>query len=123
MLIVETFVAPSRIHGLGLFASKPIKSGTKMWVFDKDVNIILPAEKLASLHPIALDKVKRHSYVNKDGFVILSFDGSQYINHSEDPNMVDYDYECFALRDIKAGEEITVNYYFSEPKASQKLRK
>jgi len=92
-----------------------------MWELNTNANIILTEPQLEQLHPVARAKIKHHSYINKDGLIILSFDGAQYINHSDDPNLMDQDYNCYALRDIEAGEEITANYYASEPKAEQKL--
>ena len=38
---------------------------------------------------------------------ILSADGAQYMNHSDDPNVGD----DVALSDIAEGEELTENYY------------
>ena len=121
MLIVETYVAPSQIHGLGLFASKFIASGTKIWELNNAVNVILTEADLAELPPIARTRIQQLFYVDKNGLITLSFDGSQYINHSSDPNMDDQGDSCFALRDIAEHEEITCNYYATEADAHKKL--
>ena len=35
MLHVMTYVAPSSIHGLGVFATIPIAKGTLLWTFEE----------------------------------------------------------------------------------------
>lgn len=38
MLLIPTFLAPSKIHGIGLFTSGDIKKGTIIWKFDHRVD-------------------------------------------------------------------------------------
>lgn len=36
MLLVETYIGPSDIHGIGLFAAKKIKKGTSIWEYNQN---------------------------------------------------------------------------------------
>lgn len=88
-------VANSHIHGKGLFATKQIKKGTLIGTVEGR-------------------KTKRNgSYVlwitDKQGFLVQN--EMKYINHSPKPNAAYYDdLTVVALRNIKAGEEITHHY-------------
>jgi SET domain-containing protein len=123
MLIVETYLAPSPIHGLGLFAAGPIGKDTKIWTLNTCVDHVLTEEQVEALPLVVQKRIKHHTYVNSHGLIILSGDGTQYMNHSDSPNIIDYGYGCFALRDIQADEELTCNYYATEPSAARKLQK
>ncbi len=88
-------VRPSRIHGLGLFASATIKRGTVIGVLEGE-------------------------YVDDDGPHVLWVDDERgfhvrndlrYINHDTTPNAAYFDdLTVVALRDIAPGEEITHDY-------------
>jgi len=122
VLIVDTFLAPSAIHGIGLFANEAISKGTKIWTLNTCVDHILTEEQVSTLPPVVQKRIKHHTYVNSHGLIVLSGDGAQYMNHSEQANVLDVGYACFALRNIEAGEELTCNYYATEPAAGKKLK-
>jgi hypothetical protein len=85
---VDTYVAPSQIHGLGCFASVPISKGGLVW--------------------------RGNGFIPKH---IYDFaDNARYINDSFTPNTgLDADGNTVALRDIAAGEEITESYRETVP--------
>lgn len=92
---MTTFVAPSPIHGLGLFAADKIECDTVIgWLRGR------PCEEDGS-HVLWLDEYR----------AIEVLCDLRYINHADQPNACYYD-DCsvVALRDIEAGEEITHNY-------------
>ncbi len=88
-------VSNSSIHGKGLFATTRIKKGTL-------------------IGNVEGRKTKRNgSYVlwitDDQGFLVQN--EMKYINHSAKPNAAYYDdLTVVALRNIKAGEEITHHY-------------
>ncbi len=88
-------VANSAIHGKGLFATTRIKKGTL-------------------IGNVKGKKTKRNGdYVlwisDKQGFLVQN--EMKYINHSSKPNAAYYDdLTVVALKNIKAGEEITHHY-------------
>ncbi len=89
------YVDNSPIHGKGLFAKKDIKKGTVIG------NAMGRVTKKDGMYVLWLDEETAYK-------VECDF---RYINHSDDANAAYYDtLEVCALRDIKAGEEITHNY-------------
>lgn len=119
---VYTRLAPSRRHGVGVFAIKAIKKGQYLFYGDDADLMWIRKSKIKSL-PKPLKKLY-------DDFCILKGDRygcpqnfnqltvAWYLNDSKRPNVgVDKNYRFYALRDIRAGEELTVDYstYSEEP--------
>jgi hypothetical protein len=105
---------PSKKSGLGVFAIKPIPKGTRIFGGEDDE---LVWERKASLPK---DRHVRKLY---DDFAIIQGDlygcptsfnrltPAWYLNESKRPNATcDEDYYFYALRDIRIGEEVTVDY-------------
>jgi SET domain-containing protein len=120
MLLVETSVGPSRIHGLGCFTNEFIPRGKRVWVFDRRIDPIIYESRLARL-PRAMQ-----TFLDQKGFaatrrwrrcIVLCGDDSRYMNHSDDPNLV----KNVACRDIEAGEELTCDYWSFDLDAAKKL--
>jgi SET domain-containing protein len=96
-------VGLSVIHGKGLFASRLLHEGELIGTYDGEV-------------------------VTEDGMHVLwvdEGDGSwtgyngqnrmRYMNHEDEPNCEMDGLDCYALRDIAAGEEITIDYGWNDP--------
>lgn len=89
------YIATSKIHGMGLFASEPIKAG--------DIIGYVKGRKTNKDGPHVL-------WLNEQQGIQVSCD-LRYINHSSQPNAAYYDdRSVVALRDIGVDEEITHNY-------------
>lgn len=89
------YVDISPIHGKGLFANTFIPSGTLIGVVQGRAAVD------DGDHVLWIDENK--------GFHVQC--DLRYINHSNAPNAIFYDnLEVAAIRDIRAGEEITHNY-------------
>ena len=108
-------LAPSTVHGIGVFAIRDIPKGTLVckshegalrWIQEKEVEELPPE----------MQKLYEDFCIYKDGQYGCprSFNDltpSWYINHSETPNVdIDEDAEFFALKLIKAGEELLADY-------------
>jgi len=100
-------IAPSRVHGRGVFAARPFEPGE---VIEDCPVLLVPASTIVDL---GLD-----GYCfewDEDRCAIALGYGSLY-NHSWDPNArYDHDHEhdlvsYTAVRRIERGEEITINY-------------
>lgn len=51
------------------------------------------------------------AYVEKqEGYVSLALDEGSFVNHGETEDVINLDSDCYALRDIKVGEELLENY-------------
>ena len=114
MLIVKTRIAPSAIHGIGLFATEFIPKGTVIWEFTPGFDAYVKAEDVHRLPAPA--KFQMLKYCHRDqvtGHYVLCADDARYFNHSEQPNTVDLDGPegpTVAARDIRPGEELTCDY-------------
>jgi uncharacterized protein len=120
VLLVPVRVGQSDIHGLGAFALEPISRGTTVWRFTPGFDL--------ELNPSILDAQPQHfrrsllhyGYIDaRLNRFILCCDDARFINHSDTPNVrSDFDLDRYgidvAVRDIAAGEEITVDYKLVE---------
>lgn len=107
---VKCTLAPSPIHGIGVFALRDIKKGKKMFCFPSElVWYDVPYNQFVKLRPEIREIIlaKWPSIINGSEFQspnsawLMSF-----MNHSFDNNSN----EDIALRDIKKGEEVTEDY-------------
>ncbi len=105
-------VRPSEIHRWGVFAEEPIPKGRKIIEYTGQrisrVETSRRADKPLN-YLFTLDK-----YWTVDGSVGGS--GAEFINHSCEPNCYAWIYRghilYMAVRDIRAGEELTIDYRF-----------
>ena len=112
---VSTRLRPSKIHGVGVFALKDIRQGTKLFGYDLDEMWWIKQDDTKKL-PKQIKKLYEDFAVLKDGrygcpinFNRLTM--SWYLNESKYPNVhCDSNYNFTALKNIRAGEELTVDY-------------
>src|SRR5947199_9961242 len=116
MLLIPTRLAPSSIHGFGVFAVARIANGAPVWRFAKGLDLEFSPDIVPTL-PVHVQKFFAHyGYLDRHvQRIILCFDDARFVNHSETANIgTDYRQDSYgldvALRDIAAGEEITMNY-------------
>lgn len=113
MLLVNTYIGPSSIHGTGLFAGKLIPEGTRTWELVPSLDLIIPRSELSTLPLLGREQFLHYAYLNSNDAYVLCFDDARFCNHSPEPNTRFVDgqtpYEL-AIRDIRAGDEITINY-------------
>lgn len=98
------------VVGHGVFARKFIPKGTITYVKDSLEIEISPEEYLA--HPKAVqDIIEKYSFVDPNGYRIVSWDIAKYVNHCCNCNTMSsgYGFEI-AIRDIQPGEQITDEY-------------
>lgn len=116
MLLVPTRLAQSQIHGLGVFAAAPIAKGAPVWRFQPGLDMEFTPEIVETLPEHVREFFLRYGYLDRNlNRLILCFDDARFVNHSVTPNIVtDYARDRYgldvALRDIAAGEELTMDY-------------
>ncbi len=117
---VDLYVAESELHGMGVHARRAVAEGEEI---ERCPVLVLPAEDLDAISDTALAGYW-FDWSDGDGALALGY-GSLY-NHSFTPN-ARYFHEhddgvvvYVALRDIAAGEEITINYN-AEPECTDPL--
>jgi SET domain-containing protein len=118
MLTVSTYLAPSVIEGLGVFAREYIPRGRLIWTLNPKFDIFINESEIDAYPPYLQDFMSRYTYPHLEmpGVVILDSDNGRFMNHSSTPNT---DFRIFdkgyALVDIAKGEELTCNYYEYDP--------
>ena len=116
----DTFIMlkPSPVHGIGVFAIRPIPKGCRT-MFSSGIGewITVPATEVDALPEHARKLVEtyclydeHHYFIPDYGFKLM--DLALYLNHSDTPNVASVnDGEYFeALRNIAVGEELLVDY-------------
>lgn len=104
-----SFILKPSEHGVGVFATHYIKAGTYLRLFgDNEGHSILREKK-------ETPEVFQEYCLDRGDSLVCPADFGQptigwYLNHSKDPNAKHVNYEYFALKDIKRGEEITIDY-------------
>jgi len=111
MLLVNAKAGPSRIHRTGLIAQEFIPKGTSVWEFMPGFDIALKEADLERLSPAAREQAMYWSYFHvATRTFVMSSDDDRFTNHSDDPNTRVVGDCTVAVRDIRAGEEITNDY-------------
>ncbi len=120
MLLVTARVDRSRAHGLGLFAVAPIAKGTEVWQFTPGFDLDLDPKSLENQPASFRAGLLHYGYIDRRlNRYILCCDDARFINHSDQPNLrPDFTVDRYgidiAMRDIAAGEELTVDYRLIE---------
>ena len=112
MLVVRTSLAPSRIHGLGVMAAEPIRSGDPVWRFAPGLDLVIPVAALAGRPAAFRAYLDTYAYRSPEfpDSLVLSCDHAKFLNHAEDANTDIRGQVTLARRDIGVGEEITCDY-------------
>lgn len=111
MLTIDHRIGLSTIHGIGVFSNEDIKKGQLVWRFSPVVDKEVHIEDVLALPDHVIRIFARHAfYVEERSTFIIGADGDYFMNHSDDPNLVDDGEFMHAARDIKLGEELTCDY-------------
>lgn len=97
-----SYVSESPIHGKGLFARERIPRDTYLGEY------LGPYAKKSGSHVL---------WVHEDDGSVVGRSGRnklRYLNHSDKPNAEFDGFHLYAIRAIKADEEITIDYDFDE---------
>ena len=114
MMMVETELRPSTIHGLGVFLTHPVRKGELIWRFDSRIDLVYTEEEIATFPLHAQRYLRTYTTWHEATRVyVLCGDNGRYFNHSDTPSTVS-DAISFgddrAARDLAAGEELTSDY-------------
>jgi uncharacterized protein len=118
MLMVSTYLAPSVIEGLGVFAGESIERGHLLWNLNPLFDVFVRKNEIEDLPRHMQDYLVRYCYPHLEmpGVIVLDGDNGRYMNHSLSPNT---DFRIFdkgyALVDIAQGKELTCNYHEFDP--------
>lgn len=103
-------IAPSTIHGVGVFAMRDLKEGEVLYADAIPNALDIPYSEFKNIRKEVADIIlgQYPQVINGSHFLYPSTRFLTYVNHSDNPN---YDAKTDkTLRKIKAGEEITEDY-------------
>jgi hypothetical protein len=114
MLMVETELRPSSIHGIGVFLAEPVAAGQLIWRFDSRVDRVFSDAELRDM-PERLQNYLRTYSTLHDGLKlwVLCGDNGRHFNHSDTPNTRSLGIafgDDVAAFDLPAGTELTSDY-------------
>ena len=118
MLLIPTYVAPSAIEGVGVFAEAPIPAGAVIWRLNPALDRLIPRDEVESLDPLIQRFVERYSYPypHDPNLLVVELDNGRFMNHADAPNTRFSNPDVgITLRDIAPGEELTCNYAEFDP--------
>lgn len=95
-----TYVDASPIHGWGLYARVAIESGSYIGTY------LGPTAKRNGSHVLWIEDADGE-WIGRRGMNRL-----RYLNHRKPPNAEFDGFNLYALRDIRADEEITIDYHW-----------
>lgn len=103
---------PSR-HGVGVFAAHAIKKGTFLRLFG-DERVLENKTRILKIKEVP--KILQGYCIFRPKKLLIgpldfgNMSVGWYLNHSKKPNAYHKDYNYYAARDLKAGEEILIDY-------------
>ena len=114
MLMVDTELRSSAIHGVGVFLLEPVRAGDLIWRFDSRVDRVFADQELLD----AVDRMQRFLRTYSTfhaglGLWVLCGDNGRHFNHSDLPNTRSLGIafgDDVAAVDIEPGTELTSDY-------------
>ena len=114
MLMVETELRPSPIHGVGVFLLQPVRQGELIWRFDSRIDRVYTEEELETF-PEHMRRFLRiySTWHEPTRLWVLCGDNARHFNHSDTPttlsNAISFG-EDRAATDLPADAELTSDY-------------
>ncbi len=97
--VARAYAGDSEIHGRGLFAREPIEADEYIGCYEG-----IPTQE-NGMHVLWVESDVEGEWQGFDGTNVLRF-----LNHSPDPNAELDGQDLYAMQNIAAGDEITIDY-------------
>ena len=114
MMMVETELRPSSIHGLGVFLTEQVKAEQLIWRFDSRIDRVFADTELREMPPRLQRFLRTYSTLHNDlKLWVLCGDNGRHFNHSDTPNTRSLGVafgDDVAAADLAAGTELTSDY-------------
>ena len=114
MMMVDTELRPSSIHGIGVFLAEPVAAGQLIWRFDSRVDRVFSDAELQEMPERLQIYLRTYSTLHHELKIwVLCGDNGRHFNHSDTPNTrslgVAFGDDVAAV-DLPAGTELTTDY-------------
>ena len=114
MLMVETELRESPIHGIGVFLTEPLRKGQLVWRFDSRIDRVFSDAELREMPERLQRFLRTYSTLHGDlKLWVLCGDNGRHFNHSDRPNTRSLGIafgDDVAAEDLDAGTELTSDY-------------
>jgi hypothetical protein len=114
MMMVQTELRASPIHGIGAFLLHEVKAGELIWRFDSRIDRVFADAELAALPEALREFLSVYStFHEQSGLWVLCGDNGRHFNHSDEPNTVSMGVgfgDDIAAVDLPAETELTTDY-------------
>lgn len=114
MLMIETELRPSAIHGIGVFLLEDVRKGDLIWRFDSRIDRVFHDCEFEAMPERLRSFLETYStYHGELGLWVLCGDNGRHFNHSDTPNTRSLGVafgDDVAAADLKAGTELTTDY-------------
>lgn len=114
MMMVETELRASAIHGIGVFVTEPVRVGQLIWRFDSRIDRIFTDAELQEMPQLLQQFMRTYSTLHGDlRLWVLCGDNGRHFNHSDTPNTRSLGIafgDDVASEDMEPGTELTSDY-------------
>ncbi len=114
MMMVETELRVSAIHGIGVFLTEPVRAGQLIWRFDSRIDRAFSDAELLDMPEQLQRFLRTYSTLQADlKLWVLCGDNGRHFNHSDTPNTRSLGIalgDDVAAEDLPAGAELTSDY-------------
>jgi hypothetical protein len=114
MMMVDTELRASAIHGIGVFLLEPVRRGDLIWQFDGRIDRVYSETELESLPERMRSFLRTYSTLHEPtGLWVLCGDNGRHFNHSDTPNTMSHAIAFgrdTAADDLPIGTELTSDY-------------
>ncbi len=114
MMMVDTELRASPIHGIGVFVTERVRKGQLVWRFDSRIDRVFSDAELEEM-PERLQRFLRiySTLHDAQGLWVLCGDNGRHFNHSQTPNTRSLGIafgDDVAAEDLEPGTELTSDY-------------
>ena len=114
MLMVDTELRASPIHGIGVFLTEPVRAGELIWRFDSRIDRVVSDAEVQAMPPHLQRFFRTYSTLHAGLMLwVLCGDNGRHFNHSDTPNTRSLAIafgDDVAAHDLAAGTELTSDY-------------
>jgi uncharacterized protein len=114
MMMVQTELRVSNIHGIGVFLTEAVQAGDLIWRFDSRLDRVFADEELQEMPDRLQRFLRTYSTFHRDlKLWVLCGDNGRHFNHSDTPNTRSLGIafgDDVAATNLEPGTELTSDY-------------